>query len=55
VTLFMENGYEATSMDAVALAAKTTKRTVYARYADKKALFTDAKVWAFTLLAEVRS
>jgi len=37
--LFMERGYEAVSVDAVALAAGVSKATIYARYADKEALF----------------
>jgi AcrR family transcriptional regulator len=49
VDAFIENGYEATSMEAVARAAKITKRTLYARYADKEALFADAMVWALAL------
>jgi AcrR family transcriptional regulator len=49
VDVFIENGYEATSMEAVARAASITKRTLYARYADKNALFADAVVWALTL------
>lgn len=38
--LFMERGYEAVSLDAVALSAGVSKATIYARYADKDALFT---------------
>jgi len=38
--LFMERGYEAVSLDAVAQAAGVSKATIYARYADKDALFT---------------
>lgn len=37
--LFMEHGYEAVSMDAVAQKAAVSKATIYARYADKEALF----------------
>ncbi len=37
--LFMEHGYEAVSVDAVAHAAGVSKATIYARYADKDALF----------------
>jgi AcrR family transcriptional regulator len=37
--LFMERGYEGTSIDAVAEAARVSKPTVYARYQDKAALF----------------
>lgn len=38
-TLFMERGFDATSIDAVAEAAGMSKPTVYARYRDKRALF----------------
>jgi hypothetical protein len=37
--IFMEFGFDGTSMDAVAEAARISKRTLYARYADKAALF----------------
>jgi AcrR family transcriptional regulator len=37
--MFMRLGYDGTSIDAVAEAAAMSKRTVYARYADKGALF----------------
>ncbi|WP_372707479.1 TetR/AcrR family transcriptional regulator [Brevundimonas sp.] len=37
--LFMERGYEAASVDAVAQAAGVSKATIYARYDDKEALF----------------
>jgi TetR/AcrR family transcriptional repressor of mexJK operon len=38
-TLFMERGFDATSIDAVAEAAGVSKPTVYARYRDKRDLF----------------
>ncbi len=38
--LFMEHGFDATSIDAVAQAAGVSKPTLYARYRDKRALFT---------------
>lgn len=38
-TLFMERGYEGTSIDAVAEAVGISKPTVYARYRDKSDLF----------------
>jgi TetR/AcrR family transcriptional regulator, mexJK operon transcriptional repressor len=41
IQLFLKNGYSKTSMDAVALAAKVTKQTVYAHYHSKDMLFTD--------------
>jgi AcrR family transcriptional regulator len=37
--LFMERGFDATSIDAVAEAARVSKPTVYARYRDKRGLF----------------
>lgn len=37
--LFMEHGYETVSLDAVAQRAGVSKATIYARYADKDALF----------------
>ena len=37
--VFLEAGYERTSMDVVASRAKTTKRTLYAHFANKEALF----------------
>ena len=38
-TLFMERGFDNTSIDAVAEAAGVSKPTVYARYRDKRDLF----------------
>ena len=40
-TLFMEQGFDATSMDGLAEAAAVGKATIYARWADKTALFAD--------------
>ncbi|MFJ7441530.1 TetR/AcrR family transcriptional regulator [Methylorubrum thiocyanatum] len=37
--LFMERGFDATSVDAVAETAGVSKPTLYARYRDKRALF----------------
>ncbi len=39
--MFMEHGFDATSMDRLAEAAMIGKATLYARYADKGALFAD--------------
>ena len=39
--MFMDLGFEATSMDRLAEAAAIGKATLYARYSDKAALFTD--------------
>lgn len=40
--LFLENGFERTSIDAICAAAGMAKRTVYARYQDKISLFKAA-------------
>lgn len=52
--LFLESGYDATSMEAIANAADISKRTLYARYTDKSTLFLEAlrwsmKDWVFSL------
>jgi TetR/AcrR family transcriptional regulator, mexJK operon transcriptional repressor len=39
--LFLENGYELTSMDAVAAQANVSKRTVYSHFQSKETLFID--------------
>jgi AcrR family transcriptional regulator len=44
--LFLENGYEATSMDAIADAAGTTKASLYARFPGKDILFQSVLTWA---------
>jgi TetR/AcrR family transcriptional repressor of mexJK operon len=40
--LFLDHGFERTTLDAVAAGAGTTKRTIRARHADKRALFVAA-------------
>lgn len=40
--LFLEQGFERTSIDAITAAAGMAKRTVYQRYGDKEALFRAA-------------
>lgn len=40
--LFLEKGFSGTSIDAICAAAGMAKRTVYARYGDKEALFKAA-------------
>lgn len=40
--LFLENGFEGTSIDAITSSAGMAKRTVYARYGDKTNLFKEA-------------
>ncbi len=37
--LFLEKGFEQTTMEGVAASVGMTKRTIYARYPDKRALF----------------
>ncbi|MBR0798079.1 TetR/AcrR family transcriptional regulator [Bradyrhizobium jicamae] len=39
-SLFLERGFDATSIEAVAEAARVSKPTVYAQYGDKRGLFT---------------
>ena len=39
IEAFVDNGFDGTTMEAVAAAAGITKRTLYAKYADKHALF----------------
>lgn len=43
---FLDHGFEASSMETVARAAGITKRTLYARYPDKRALFATVIPWA---------
>jgi TetR/AcrR family transcriptional regulator, mexJK operon transcriptional repressor len=39
--LFLEKGYQATSMDDIAAAAHISKQTIYTHFTDKEALFAD--------------
>jgi len=48
--LFLDKGYELTTIEGIALAVGMTKRTVYARYADKSALFKAAVQRAIDLV-----
>jgi TetR/AcrR family transcriptional repressor of mexJK operon len=41
IKLFLKLGYSNTSMDAIAIAAKVTKQTVYSHYQSKNALFNE--------------
>jgi AcrR family transcriptional regulator len=52
VATFVKYGYEGTTMDAIARAAGTTRRTLYARYPDKRAIFLDVIPWALTRRTE---
>jgi AcrR family transcriptional regulator len=38
--IFLERGFEGASIDEIAAVARSGKRTIYARFADKRALFT---------------
>jgi AcrR family transcriptional regulator len=40
--LFLQHGFDGTSMDAIAAKARISKRTLYSRHADKSALFNTA-------------
>jgi TetR/AcrR family transcriptional repressor of mexJK operon len=40
-TLFLENGYQGTSMDDIAAAAQVSKQTIYTHFANKQELFAD--------------
>jgi len=46
VATFVEMGYAGATMEAIARAAGITRRALYARYADKRALFADVIPWA---------
>lgn len=39
--LFLEQGYQSTSMEEIAAAARVSKQTIYTHFADKEALFAD--------------
>ena len=52
VDAFLESGYAGTSMDAIARAAGITRKTLYARYPDKHALFVDVIPWALTRVGD---
>ena len=44
--MFLDLGFERTSIDAIARAAGTTKASIYGRYATKQELFVDVVEWA---------
>jgi AcrR family transcriptional regulator len=46
LSLFLEHGYEGTSMDAIARAAGTTKASLYTRFASKDDVFISVLQWA---------
>lgn len=45
---FVEHGLDGTTMEMVATAAGVTRRTLYARYPDKRAMFADVVPWAMS-------
>lgn len=48
VATFLESGYDGATMEAIAKAAGITKRSLYARYPDKRAVFVDVIPWALS-------
>lgn len=52
VATFVKYGYDGTTMEAIARAAGITRRTLYARYSDKRAVFVDVIPWALTRRTE---
>lgn len=52
VQTFIELGYAGATMEAIARAAGITKRSLYARYADKRAVFADVIPWALARFTE---
>jgi TetR/AcrR family transcriptional regulator, mexJK operon transcriptional repressor len=52
VSAFLEYGYDGITMEAIAQQAGITKRTLYARYPDKRAVFLDVIPWAFSRAVE---
>jgi TetR/AcrR family transcriptional regulator, mexJK operon transcriptional repressor len=52
VATFLEHGYDRATMEMIADAADITKRTLYARYPDKRAVFLDVIPWALSRSVE---
>jgi TetR/AcrR family transcriptional regulator, mexJK operon transcriptional repressor len=48
VATFLESGYDGATMEAIARSAGITKRSLYARYPDKRAVFADVIPWALS-------
>ncbi|MFI5717603.1 TetR/AcrR family transcriptional regulator [Nocardia sp. NPDC051750] len=48
VAIFLEFGYAGATMEAIAKAAGITKRSLYARYPDKRAVFAEVIPWALS-------
>jgi TetR/AcrR family transcriptional regulator, mexJK operon transcriptional repressor len=55
VETFVKYGYDGATMEAIANAAGITRRTLYARYPDKRAVFVDVIPWALTRRTESES
>ncbi|MFJ4655503.1 TetR/AcrR family transcriptional regulator [Nocardia sp. NPDC088792] len=51
-TLFLKQGYQGTSIDEIAAAAKVSKRSVYNNFGDKQRLFTEIVLGATPTAAE---
>jgi TetR/AcrR family transcriptional regulator, mexJK operon transcriptional repressor len=52
VAVFLEYGYDGATMEEIARTAGITKRTLYARYPDKRAVFLDVIPWALARAVE---
>jgi TetR/AcrR family transcriptional repressor of mexJK operon len=52
VAVFLQHGYDGATMEEIARAGGITKRTLYARYPDKRAVFLDVIPWALTRTVE---
>lgn len=52
VATFLEFGYDGATMEAIAKAAGITKRSLYARYPDKRAAFAEVIPWALSRYEE---
>jgi TetR/AcrR family transcriptional regulator, mexJK operon transcriptional repressor len=52
VSAFLDHGYDRATMEMIAEAAGITKRTLYARYPDKRAVFLDVIPWALSRSVE---
>jgi TetR/AcrR family transcriptional regulator, mexJK operon transcriptional repressor len=52
LTLFARDGYERTSVDAIAAEAGVSKRTVYSHYGDKESLFVQVMQDTFMLMRD---
>jgi AcrR family transcriptional regulator len=50
VDTFLDRGFDGTTMEAVASAAGISKRTLYAKYPDKRTLFVKVLPWAMSTL-----